>query len=387
MKKEDIAGLIVYLLIFAVAIIFGLTVLKNYAVDSGLKTISYVFYVLGAIIVGLIFNAFLFELGHVVGAKIGRYEVLSVCILGLTFYKVDGKRKVKFAGYDGLTGETKIAPKNEKKASNPTPFLLFGTIFYVIEALVFVILFNILVGIKGNVVASNIGYFLLIVVVIGAMILIYDIMPFQLDSLTDGYRLRMITNPKNKEAFNELLRVENAINNGEKDVEVKTFTEITNFTAELNYNKVYVCLDKGDYTQAEELIDLVINSPMGVSQKVYLRAKAQKIFIHIMSDSIEEARIFYDTQVPVSERRDISTDISMISIRAYILMSGILDKSKSETELALNNVLKAFKRTSKARQPIELKLYNQALGKVIEEHPNWNLGGYLLKEVKENGSK
>ena len=385
MRKQDITGLIVYLLIFGLAIVFGLTILRSYAADSNLGNV-YIVYVLGAIVFGLLFNASLFELGHIVGAKIGRYNVISTCILGFTFYKQDGERKFKFAGFDGLTGETKIAPKeNAEKPSNPTPYLLFGTIFFVIEALIFVILFYVFKD-KGMAL-SNIGYFLLISVVIGAMILIYNILPFELDSLTDGYRLRMISNPKNKEAFNELLRVTNAINNGEKDVQVKTFTEITNFTADLNYNKVYICLDNGDFKQAEELIDLVISSPNSVSEKVYLRAKAQKIFIHIMTDSIEEATLFYEKQVPVAERREISSDISMASIRAYILMSGILDKSKSETELALNNVLKAFKRTSKPRQPIELKLYNMALRKVIEAHPNWKLEGFLLQEVEKSGER
>lgn len=385
MKKQDITGLIVYVLIFAVAIVFGLTILRNYASTSNLGNL-YILFVLGAIIAGIVLNATLFELGHMLGAKLGRYEILSTCILGFTFYKQEGKRKFKFGGFDGLTGETKIAPKEGDKPSNPTPYLLFGTIFYVIEALVFVILFNIFKTNKSYAIA-NVGYFLLVMTVIGGMILLYNILPFELDTMTDGYRLRMISNPKNKEAFNELLRVQNAINNGDKNVEVKTFTEITNFTADLNYNKVYVCLDKGDYKEAEELIDLVINSPKGVSEKVYLRAKAQKIFIHIMSDSIEQAREFYDKQVPVQERREIANDVSMASIRAYILMSGLLDKSKSETELALNNVLKAFKRTSRARQPIELKLYNQALQKVIEAHPAWKLEGFLLQEVEKSSEK
>ncbi len=63
-----------------------------------------------------------------------------------------------------------------------------------------------------------------------------------------------------------------------------------------------------------------------------------------------------------------------------MLMSGILDKSLSETEIALNHVMKAFKRTPKNRQTTELKLYNNALKRVIEAHPNWNLEGYLLEE-------
>ena len=102
-----------------------------------------------------------------------------------------------------------------------------------------------------------------------------------------------------------------------------------------------------------------------------------------MTKSLEEAQEFYDKEVPHSERKEISGDVSMASIRAYILMSGLLDKSRSETELALNKVLRAYKKTSKSRQEVELKLYNEALKKIIAAHPNWELEGYLLEEKSE----
>ena len=208
-----------------------------------------------------------------------------------------------------------------------------------------------------------------------------------MDSTTDGYRLRMISNPKNKEAFNELLRVEHAIETGEKDVQVKTFTEITNFTADLNLNKVYLLLDKKEYQEAERLLDIILNGGDGVSHKVYLRARAQKIYINIMFKSLEEAKEFYDKEVPQNERREISEDISMASIRAYLLMSGLLDKSRSECILALNNIYKAYKRTGTNRRKTEMTLFNEALDKVNEAHPDWELLDYkLVIEEKKKGS-
>ena len=93
MKKEDITGLIVYLIIIAFAIVFGLTVLQAHNSESTLSGIFYVLYIIGAVVVGALFNAILFELAHIVGAKIGKYEILSVNILGLCFYKDSGKRK------------------------------------------------------------------------------------------------------------------------------------------------------------------------------------------------------------------------------------------------------------------------------------------------------
>ena len=387
MKREDLAGLVVYLIIFGFAIVFGFTVLREFAAGSGMTTGPFFGYIIGAIAIGVVFNSILFELGHILGAKVGRYDIVYVNVLGFMFYKKDNKLKFKFGNFEGLTGETKIRPKeNAKKEPNPTPYLLFGTLFFLIEIIAvlvaFVILNQSVQGLKSSF-ECRVAYFLLVIGVIGFMILIYNIMPFRLDTETDGYRLRLVSNPKNKEAFNELLRVQYAIENGDKNVEVKTFTTITNFTADLNLNKVYALLNEGKFQEALPYIDSILDSKETISNKTYLRTKAQKIYIDIMCNSLEKAQEFYDKEVPHAERKEISADVSMASIRAYILMSGLLDKSLSETELALNKVLRAYKKTSKSRQEIELKLYNEGLKRVIEAHPSWNLEGFLLEEKKD----
>ena len=112
MKKEDVSGLIVYLLIFGFAIIFGFTVLRDFAYSCGLGTGVFFGYIIGAIATGVIFNSLLFELGHMLGAKVGRYEILSVNVLGFMFYRKDKKLKFKFSNFEGLTGETRIKRMN-----------------------------------------------------------------------------------------------------------------------------------------------------------------------------------------------------------------------------------------------------------------------------------
>ena len=383
MKREDLNAIIVYLLMLAVALVFGFTILKEYAPGSNLGDL-FIVYVLGAIISGIVFNSILFELGHVLGAKIGRYEILSVNVLGFCFYKKDGKFKFRFANFEGLTGETKIAPKEGcEKEPNPIPYLLFGTFLFLVEAVIVIVLFVMFNKISNANQASALvrtAYFLLTILIIGTMVLVYQVMPLKLDGINDGYRLVLVSNPKNKEAFNELLRVEKAIEEGNTSVEVKTFETITDFTADLNLNKVYLLLNNNKFDEAEPLIDAIIASKDSISRKTYIRTKAQKIYLIIMTRSLEDAAKFYEDEVPLEERREISQDVSMQSIRAYILMSGLLDKSESEVLLALNKVLKAYKHTSKNRQEVEVKLYNNALKRVIEAHPKWNLNGYLLQE-------
>lgn len=383
MKKEDITGMIVYVLILAVAIIFGLTVLQEFSKNANMDNGEFIGFILGAIISGVVFNALIFELGHIIGAKIGRYEILSVNILGFMFYKLDGKFKFKFSSYDGLTGETRINPKaNVKKEPNPTPYLLFGTLLYVIELLAVLILFSYFNSMK-KASFETAAYFLLVVATLGGLILVYNMMPLKLDSMNDGYRLTLTTNSKNKIAFNELLRVENAIEAGDADIEVKTFEQITNFTADLNLNKVYLLLEEKKYKEAEELLDLILSGKETLSQKTYIRARAQKIYINIFTKTLDEAKKFYEEEVSVQERREISKDVSMASIRTYILMAGLLDKSRSETVLTLNKVLKAYKKTPSKRKEIERTLYNEALNLIIKAHPSWELEGYILVDTSK----
>ena len=381
MKKEDIAGLIVYLIIIALAIVFGLTILQTHNAESSFRGFFYVLYIVVSVAIGAILNAVLFEVAHIVGAKIGKYNIVSVNILGLCFYKEDGKRKVRFTSYDGLTGETKIVPKEGMvDKANPIPYLFFGSLFFIIEAVVVMVIFSIFRTSDVDIL-KDLAYSVLTIGAIGLVILIYNILPMHIDSMTDGYRLTMVSNPKNKVAFNELLRVEYEMEQGNDNVEIKIFDEITNFTADLNLNRVYTLLDKKQYADAEAILDKIISAQEEVSEKVYIRARAQKIYINLITKDLEASKEYYDKEVPVSERREISNDVSMASIRAYLLMSGLLDRSRSECIIALNNVYRAFKHTPKNRQHTEVVLFNEALQKVIDAHPDWELEGYKLQEA------
>ena len=381
MKKEDITGLIVYLIIIAFAIVFGLTVLQAHQAESTLSgSFLYIVYIIGSVLVGTLLNAILFEIAHIVGAKIGKYDIVSVNILGLCFYKDSGKRKVRFMSFDGLTGETKIVPKEGMvDKANPYPYLFFGSLFFIVEAVAVMVVFSFF-RTSEEMVLRDVAYSVLTIGAIGLVILIYNILPLRIDSMTDGYRLPMVSNPKNKLAFNELLRVEYEISQGNDDVEIRIFDEITNFTADLNLNKVYALLDKKEYSEAEAILDKIIVAKQDVSEKVYIRARAQKIYINLITKDLDQAKEYYEKEVPVSERREISNDVSRASIRAYLLMSGLLDKSRSECIIALNNVYSAFKHTPKNRQHTELVLFNEALQKVVDAHPDWELEGYKLQE-------
>lgn len=382
MKKQDIAGLLVYVLILALAAVFGLVVIRNYASSgkSGMEMWQFVLFVIGAILAGLIGNSILYELAHMLGAKIGGYKVTSVSILGFTWTKNEGKTTFHFASFDGLTGETKIIPiQNRKKPSNPIPFLVTGTVIYAIEVVLVVFAFSILTKDASDSTLTNLGYFFLIFMAVGGMILIYNIIPFQLDSTTDGYRLRLVSGKKNRDAFNAMLlgkTVEETTGEQQQVVE-------TSFSSNLKINQVYKLLDEEKYVEAEQLLDSIIEDAPNdkkMSGKTLFTAKALKVFLIFINQDEKIAFDYCEKNIPLRDRRDLSDESDLASIRAYLLIAGLIDKSKSEVNRTLDKVFKAYKHTPENRRSLESKLYNKALKLVSDKHPDWGIEEYAIKE-------
>ena len=380
MKKQDIAGIIVYVLILAFAAVFGLVVVNQYSSKSNMETWQFILFVAGAIVAGLLFNSILYEIAHMIGAKIGGYKITLVSILGFTFLKENNKTKFRFMSFDGLTGETKIIPiEKRKKPSNPVPYLLMGTIVYAIEVVGVIFAFSILTREGGTTMMSNIAYFLLIVMAVGGIIVFYNIIPFRLDSMNDGYRLRLVSGKKNKEAFNKaLLGITEDSPNEDGQIE-----ENTSFSSDLKLNQVLTCLNEEKYVEAEQLVDSIIaNADIDkkISNKTLLEANAQKIFLVFMNNDEETAQKFFDENLTMQDRKRLSDELSLPCIRAYVLISSLLDRSHSECTRALDRVYKAYKRTPENRRQLESKLFNIAIEMVNKKHPNWNLSDYEIKE-------
>ena len=372
MKKEDAASLFVYAIMLVLALLVGLLVIRPLFSEVSISMNPYLFTIL-VVVLGLIINVVIIELGHIVGGKIGKYDIVSVNMLGFCFYKILGKWKFGFRNFDGLTGETVLSPKSEK--SNPKAYIWFPILFYVVELITCIVLYS--VGANADVDHLSLRVLSLasiIVLVIGSMIALYNFVPFHLDSTTDGYRLTLIlSNPVNIEAYNELLRIQNLQREGKEVEEIKLFDIITDFTASLNLLTVYECLGAKDFEKAAKIIEPMLNEENKISNTTYQRLIAQYLYIKIMTSPIDDARNYYDTNVDDKTRRFISNDISMESLRAYILIAGLLDESQGEILYVQSKIKKAMKIALPARKEIEQQLYQDALNKVYEVHPEWKV--------------
>lgn len=371
MKSEDVASFFVYLLMLGLALALGLTIVKNAMNDLNIGAMS--FLVVGLSIVGtILINAIFLELFHALGGIIGGYTVVSINILGFCWYKNLNKTKFRFSlDFDGLTGETVLAPKSEK--AKPHMFVWLPFLMYLVELIGGVILYT-MGSVKNSTRAMEfVAAIAVVVITISSMMALYNFIPLKLDSMTDGYRLTLIAKPANVEAYNELMRIENLQREGKQIDKVKYFEELTNFTASINLITVYEYLSNKDFDKALKLIDKMCETPDKISKTTFNRLIAQKLYIKILTLPLEEAEAYYDAEVGDDIRRFISNDLSMESLRAYVLIAGMLDKSFGEVQYASSRKAKAMKRALATRAEIEEKLYKDAIEMVKKAHPDWEI--------------
>ena len=373
MRKEDFLSILVYLLMLVIALFIGLSIITPALEQLELITDfeRYGFAIL-SIFIGIVLNVVLLELGHVIGAKLGGYSVISVNLLGLAFYKTKDGLKIKPRKYEGLTGETKIMAKKEK--TNPRLFLFGPTIMVVLEFVIAIVVF-LLTDSK-----SFIHHQVLIFAGIGAMLLIYNIMPFKLDNFTDGYYIVLLSQKVNVEAYNELIRIESLIYNNEPVTEVKTFKEITTMTARLSLYQLYIYIDKQDWTKALELIEKLEAHANKVELEFIARIKAQKIYIYLLTRASEASEAYWFKELTPADRKFISNDLTIETMRVYLMYSGIVTKSPSECAFVINRAQKALRnRTNDYRKEEEIVLFNKAFALIKEQPGNEHLELVELK--------
>jgi len=364
MKKEDIASLLVYAMMIGLALFVGLAIIQPvFQANPEVGGNQYVF-AIACVLLGVLINGIFLEVGHLIGGLLGKYAIQSVNIFGLCLYKLDGKTKFAFKGFEGLTGETKLLPKSEK--SNPRLAAILPLLLYLVELIVAIALYS-SINISDNIDLVWLSIGAIIVASVGGMVTLYNIVPFKLDAPTDGYRLSLFTKKINIAAYNELMIVEN----GDGNYQPRVFEEITDFTAEVNLVTVYRHIKEKDFIAAEVLLEQIIVKAEQTSASTRNRAIAQKLYLKIMNDSIEVAKKYREAVITSAVQRFIANDLSMPSIRAYLLIAGIMDESQGEVQYCLERKKKAIKNVALGRAEIENSLFGEALAKVVAAHPDW----------------
>lgn len=367
MRKEEVRGLIIYSILIIAALIVGFAAIRPTMTDFGPTKMSSFGFLIVVLIVAYLFNAIGLEVLHVIGAVLGGYKVTSFNVLGLCFYKRDGKWKFGFRDFGGISGETKIAPKKDKKNINLlTWFPIFGFAAEIATCVVIMTIFS-----SKDQPGAWMKSAALIFILISSMIAFYNLVPFKLDSMTDGYRMRLFSKPVNVEAYNQMLVIQENQRLGKNPENIPVFDEITDYTAEINKLAMYKLLEEEKYSEAEEILDKLLEHKQVLNVNEYNRLIAQKLYLSVLSNPIEKAKEQYEEICPIEIRRFIANDFSMPSIRAYILIAGMIEGSESEVEFAKSKIEKAKKKALASEIKAEEKLLEKALDYVYKNHPKW----------------
>jgi hypothetical protein len=384
MKKNEAMGYVAYLLMLAIALLVALLVVRpvfsNSDYFAALPMNSFLFIII-AVAVGVLLNALFIELGHLIGAKMGHYKVTSWICLGLGWkLGKDGKKHATISSFDGLTGETKVVPLDEKK-SNPRHMIYMPLLFLLLE----VVGLSAEVAIcraKGDV--NNVGsdphimawaVFGIIILAVAGMIYVYDIFPAPLDAKNDGYLLTILTNETNKEAYNQILIAEDKMANGLPVGDTPVYDSVTNFTSRVNDVTLYQRLGQGNYEGALAILEKTIACKDKVSENIYEEAITQKTALYLMARPFEEAKQFY-IDLPLADKKHLASLSTSADVRAYVLVSGLVDESENEVKEALNHSYSALKKSGVDKKPIELTLLNRSIDLVHQKHPEWDFSDY-----------
>lgn len=383
MKKNEAMGWLVYILMLAIAGVVGFVILRPELSSATLPMNSILFVVI-AVAAGILLSANLLEVGHIIGAKIGGYKINKVNILGMQFQrKEDNKFHFSFSfSFDGLTGETVICPKNPEK-SNPRHYIYAPLLFLLFEVMACAAFMSLGLALKKSEPMWGSSYvFGLVVLVIVVLVNLYNIFPTALDSKNDGYLMTILNNKTNVLAYNNLLLAQEKMLLGKELPETPVYQEVTDFTNSLNQISIYKALDKKDYAKALEINEYAIASKQKVSSRVYESAVAQKLSLHLLNGNFEEAKEEY-INLPLEDKKFIANLSCAPSVRAYLLVSGLIDESETEAKDALAHADKAIKDSGEEKKHIELELIRASLAKVASAHPDWDFSDYSFGDKTE----
>ncbi|MBO4540556.1 MAG: hypothetical protein J5736_01075 [Bacilli bacterium] len=387
MKRNDFATILAYIGMIAIALLVGFLVIRPILLDwsSDLKLLV----VILSLVVGILLNSIFLELGHFLGGKAGHYLVYSVCVFGIALMKdKTGKTKLGISKYDGLTGETKLSPKDIGKAS-ATGVIAFPLFFYLLEVLAGVILMAVstrLVNGVGGVAADPNAVWLrissIIVLSTGGMIYLYNYFPARVDAETDGYRMLLLSKKINKEAYNQLLLNRYQSEMGLPLSQFPVYDDVTDYTAQVNMDHVYTELMKNNFGPAILIVQKTLDTEERISPSTRNEAMAMKLSLVLLTTKRDVGLQYYEN-IENEDRQYLGEFFNAPSLRAYLLVSGVLEGSETETSYAMDKAARVMKHVPASHKAIEEKLLELTIKRITTLHPSWKLPSWKDEEEKE----
>ena len=379
MKKNDFATFIVYVAMFAVALLVGLLAIKP-TIDSygyAITTVHPALILVFGLLVGGLFNAAGLELCHLLGAKMGKYRVYKLTVLGVSF----SNKKVRLSGFDGLTGETKIAPLDPKESSL-SAYVFLPVLFLFIEFI------GCMVGIvlcQSNEAANPsiawLHIFLITILTVGGMIFLYDLFPAHIESVTDGFLITLLSKPANKEAYNHYLLAQEAEFKGEPILELPIYSELTDFTAGFNLIAAYRLLAEDKAEEALAIINPIVAAE-GLSNAMKHHATALKLAVLLEKEDRTQGKKFYE-ELDDGTKKYIADVSSLTALRCYLLIATFVEDTEYEANYAIGKAERSIKSCEPEYKDTEKSLLQLDVDLCRAAKPKWNLDSLPWEEKPE----
>jgi hypothetical protein len=363
MKKEDLYALVVYAMMLAIALFVGVNLIAPAFLVLGIQGFSQYIYAIITIVLAFLVNVFVLELGHVIGAKLGGYDVQSINVLGLALVKHNKKWRWSFLPFEGLTGETQVTAQS--KQANPRWFFLGPLGFFVIEIVVaFFIAYLLFSEDQWGRYAS------IITIAIGGMLMIYNYMPFKLDTVTDGYRLSTVAQTLNREDEIELARIEKAYKSGTTPKTFAVGDELNPTTIQIYFHKIYQALVDEDYLVAKKDLDrLQKYAKIGEANLIKIDILSTYIYFLTKTDKLANKKYY---ELSSKQRKYLANNNAMSTLSTYLFVAGIIEDSYSEATYTFERRLSAITRIRESgRKAAEEILFDRVLKLVKKKHPDW----------------
>ena len=151
----------------------------------------------------------------------------------------------------------------------------------------------------------------------------------------------------------------------------------------LNDVALYKALNDKNYDEALRINEFTIQSKNSVNTKTYLNAIAQKMALNLYLKPFEEAKEEY-IDLKLEEKKFIANLSTGPAVRAYILISGLVEESEGETKLAMDKAENAIRNSGEDKRSAEEYLMKEALKMIIKKHKDWDFSEYGDLKLEED---
>jgi hypothetical protein len=209
-----------------------------------------------------------------------------------------------------------------------------------------------------------------VVIAVGGMLMIYNFMPFKLDTVTDGYKLATLTTAKGNDVYEELQRIEKMYKLGKSPKPFKVFKELNNLNVQIYFHKIYQAMVDEAYKEAIDDLNKLAASPrLGetLQQKIFI---LQTYIAFIENKPKAASNFFYE--LSSKQRKYLSNDNNMLTLSTYLYVAGLIEESYSEATYTFERQAVSIKKIQESgRKAAEAILFDRVLKLVKKKHPTW----------------